>query len=81
MGISTLAPLSLPTIERVACNFVLVPNNVGSVVALKLIVEPITVLETLVPIVVDWFKVVAWSVLIPTPLKVLNNLISETVQV
>ena len=59
IGISTLAPLSLPTTVIVACKDVLDPNNELTVVALKLIVVPITVLETFVPTVVDEFKAAA----------------------
>ena len=57
------------------------PNNVLIVVALKLICVPITVLDTFVPIVVVEleFADVAASVLIPTPLKLDNNLISAIV--
>ena len=45
IGISTLAPLSLPTTVIVACKDDFDPNNELTVVALKLIVEPITVLD------------------------------------
>jgi len=51
-----LAPLSLPITVNVAYKAVLEPNNVFTVVALKLILEPITVLDTVVPIVVVEFK-------------------------
>ena len=52
MGTCNLAPLSLPTIVIVAYNAVLLPNNVLTVVALRLIVVPTTVADTLVPNVV-----------------------------
>ena len=55
----TLAPLSLPTMITLVVNEVLVPNNVLTVVAVKLIVEPTTVLDTLVPNVSVVFKLVA----------------------
>ena len=42
---------------------------------------PTTVLDTLVPIVWVWFKISAFSVLIPTPLIEFNNLTSATVAV
>ena len=52
IGTCNLAPLSLPTTVIVAYNAVLAPNNVLTVVALRLIVVPITVADTLVPNVV-----------------------------
>ena len=42
-GIVTLAPLSLPVINREVVKLVLAPNKVLTVVAVKLIVVPITV--------------------------------------
>ena len=51
-GIVNLAPESLPTTVNVACKKLFEPNNVFTVVAVRLIVVPITVLDTLVPIVV-----------------------------
>ena len=68
IGIVTRAPLSKPTTVNVAASWVLEPNNVFIVVALKLIWEPITVVETFVPnVVVDEFAFCAAVVLIPTP--------------
>jgi len=55
-GIVNLAPESLPTTVNVVCNLTLEPNKVFTVVAVKLIEVPITVLETLVPIVVVVFS-------------------------
>ena len=53
-GIVTLAPLSNPTNVRVVFNCSFEPNNVFTVVALKLICDPITVEDTFVPnVVVD----------------------------
>ena len=46
----------------------LLPNKVLTVVPVRLIEVPITVLETLVPKVVVEFNLSASSVLIPTPL-------------
>jgi len=63
----SLAPESLPTTVMVVCSCVRVPNKVLTVVAVKLIEVPITVLETLVPIVVEVFNDSASSVLTPTP--------------
>ena len=80
-GIVILAPLSLPTICKVVLSEVLEPNNESIVVAVKLIVVPTTVLDTLVPIVWVEFKFWACSVLIPTPLNSLNNLTSAIVAV
>ena len=68
IGIVTLAPLSLPIKVMVVCKVVLLaPNKVLTVVAVKLIEVPITVLETLVPNVDVVFNLSASSVLIPTP--------------
>jgi len=78
------APLSLPSIVNVHWSEVCVTNKALIVVAVILIVEPTTVLDTDVPIVVVWFakfKAVTAGVLIPTPSNVLNNLISEIVAV
>ena len=52
-----------------------------TVVAVKLIWVPITVLETLVPIVwvAFWLASIAASDCMPCPVKVLNNLISPIV--
>ena len=58
-----------------------VPNNVLTVVAVKFIVVPITVLETLVPIVLVVFKSAASAVFTPTPSKVCNVLESPIVAV
>tara|TARA_B100000925_G_C21824451_1_gene394361 strand:+ start:541 stop:741 length:201 start_codon:yes stop_codon:yes gene_type:complete len=55
IGIVILAPLSNPTTVKVVLIVVLEPNKVFTVVALRLICEPITVLETLVPNVVVAF--------------------------
>jgi hypothetical protein len=57
------------------------PNNVFTVVAVKLIVVPITVLDTLVPTVVVELRATASGVLIPTPLNWLSVLTSEIVAV
>ena len=83
IGTCNLAPLSLPTTVIVAYNAVLAPNNVLTVVALRLIVVPITVADTLVPnVVVELtFKASVESVSIPTPSNVDNNLTSEMVAV
>ena len=50
-GIVNLAPLSNPTTVKVVLNWVCEPNNVLTVVAVKLICVPVTVAEMLVPIV------------------------------
>ena len=59
----------------------LFPNKVLTVVALRLICEPITVCEILVPKV--WLTVVFWAwaaaVSIPIPVKVLSTLTSAIV--
>jgi len=68
-GIEIRAPESRPVTTNVVYNAVLEPNKVLTVVAVKLIVVPITVLLTFVPMVVVEFKLVASGVLIPTPLK------------
>ena len=83
IGTCNLAPLSLPTTVIVAYNAVLVPNNVLTVVALRLIVVPTTVADTLVPnVVVELtFNASVEGVSIPTPSKVDNNLTSEMVEV
>ena len=52
-----------------------------TVVAFRLIVVPITVLDTEVPNVVEAFKATESVVVIPTPLNWLNNLTSEIVAV
>ena len=52
IGTVIRAPLSLPTICKVACKKLFEPNNVFTVVAVKLITVPITVLDTEVPKVV-----------------------------
>jgi hypothetical protein len=44
-----LAPLSLPVINIEVFSVVLAPNKVFTVVAVKLIVVPTTVCDTLVP--------------------------------
>jgi hypothetical protein len=80
-GIVNLAPESLPITVMVVCNVVFVPNNVLTVVAVKLIEVPITVLETFVPKVVVEFKAVASGVLTPTPLKEFSTLASAIVAV
>ena len=79
IGTVIRAPESKPIMVRVVVIDELDPNNVLIVVALKLICVPITVLDTFVPIVVVEleFDDVAASVLIPTPLKLDNNLISN----
>ena len=80
-GMVTLAPESLPIIVIVVCNCVFVPNNVLTVVAVKLIEVPITVLETFVPSVVVEFNAVASGVFTPTPLNEFNTLASAIVAV
>ena len=80
-GMVTLAPESLPIIVIVVCNVEFVPNNVLTVVAVKLIEVPITVLDTLVPKVVVEFKAVASGVFIPTPLNEFSTLASAIVAV
>ena len=77
----TLAPESLPIIVIVVCNVVLSPNNVLTVVAVKLIEVPITVLETFVPSVVVEFNAVASGVFTPTQLNEFNTLASAIVAV
>ena len=71
-GIVILAPLSNPVNVIVVFSWVFEPNNVLTVVALKLICDPITVEETFVPKVV--VEVAFWLVAavdwIPTPLNV-----------
>lgn len=78
-GILNLAPESLPITTKVVYNVELVPNKVFNVVADKLIVVPMTVLLTFVPIVVVLFNDVASGVLIPKPLKELMVLTSPIV--
>ena len=82
-GIVNLAPLSNPTTVNVVFNWELDPNNVLTVVALKLICDPITVEETFVPKVV--VEVAFWAVAavdwIPTPLNVAIVLTSAIVAV
>ena len=78
-GTLILAPESLPMITNVVYNVELIPNKVFNVVADKLIVVPITVLLTLVPIVVVVFNAVASGVLTPKPLKALIVLTSPIV--
>jgi hypothetical protein len=80
-GIVNLAPEPLPITVSVVCSCVLVPNNVLTDVAVKLIVVPITVLDTLVPIVEVELSLSASCVLIPTPLKEFNTLTSAIVAV
>jgi hypothetical protein len=55
-GIVNLAPESLPVTVKIVFNVFAVPNNVLTVVAVKLIVVPITVLDTFVPTVVVVFN-------------------------
>ncbi len=57
------------------------PDAEITVVAVMLIVVPITVLDTFVPSVVVEFKAVALGVLIPTPLNTLIVLTSDIVAV
>lgn len=70
-GTVILAPLSKPTTVNVANKVEFEPNKVFTVVALKLIWVPVTVEDTLVPIV--WVAVVLASVVaalcIPNPSK------------
>ena len=51
-----LAPDPLPITVNVVCSCVLLPKSVLTEVAVKLIVVPITVLDTFVPIVVVVFN-------------------------
>jgi hypothetical protein len=78
-GIVTLAPESLPIIVIVVCSDVFVPNNVLTVVAVKLIEVPITVLDTFVPRVVVEFNLSASAVFTPTPLNEFKTLASAMV--
>ena len=50
-GIVNLAPESLPVTVKIVLKVVALPNKVFTVVAVRLIVVPITVLDTFVPIV------------------------------
>ena len=68
-GTVNLAPESLPVTVKIVFNVFDAPNNVLTVVAVKLIVVPITVLDTFVPTVVVAFKLVAVAVFTPTPSK------------
>ena len=75
-----LAPESLPTSVKVVVSLVAeVPNRVLIVVAVRLIVAPITVLLTLVPMVDDVFNAVASAVLMPVPVKLDSSLTSPIV--
>ena len=80
-GTVILAPESLPTTVIVVCNLFLVPNKVLTVVAVKFIEVPITVLDTLVPSVVVELSFSASSVLIPTPVYELSTLASAIIAV
>jgi len=80
-GIVILAPESLPTKVSVVCSWVLLPNKVLTVVAVRLIEVPITVLETLVPAVVTELSLSASSVFTPTPEKLDTTLTSAIVAV
>jgi hypothetical protein len=80
-GTDILAPESRPTTTSVVYSELLEPNSVLTVVAVILIVVPITVLLTFVPIVVVEFKDVASGVLIPTPLNELIVLTSPIVAI
>jgi len=80
-GIVILAPEPLPITVKVVCSCVLVPNNVLTEVAVKFIDVPITVFDTLVPMVVAVFSLSASSELIPTPVNVFSTLISAIVAV
>jgi hypothetical protein len=55
-GMVILAPESLPVMVRVVYKVVLDPNKVLTVVAVRFIEVPITVLLTLVPTVVTVFN-------------------------
>jgi hypothetical protein len=55
-GTVNLAPESLPVIVKIVFSVFEVPNKVFTVVAVKLIVVPITVLDTFVPTVVVAFN-------------------------
>ena len=81
IGIVNLAPESLPVTVNIVFNVFDVPNSVFTVVAVKLIVVPITVLDTFVPIVEVEFKVAASVEFIPVPSKVDNTLESPIVAV
>ena len=80
-GTVILAPESLPTTVIVVCNLFLVPNNVLTVVAVKLTEVPITVLETFVPNVVVEFSFSASSVFTPTPVYEFSTLASAIIAV
>ena len=77
----SLAPESLPMTVIVVCNCVLSPNNVLTVVPVKLIEVPTTALDTFVPRVVVEFNAAASVVFIPTPLNVDNTLASAIVAI
>jgi hypothetical protein len=66
-GIVNLAPESLPVIVNIVFKVFAVPNKVLTVVAVRLIVVPITVLDTFVPTVEVEFNVAASVVFIPVP--------------
>ena len=80
-GMLSLAPEPLPITVMVVCSCVLLPNSVFNEVAVKLTVVPITVLDTLVPIVVEAFNLSASSVFIPTPVNEFKTLTSAIVAV
>jgi hypothetical protein len=80
-GIVNLAPESLPVTVKIVFNVFDVPNNVLTVVAVKLIVVPITVLDTFVPTVEVVFKLAAVEVFTPTPSKLESVLESPIVAV
>ena len=79
IGIVNLAPESLPVTVKIVFKVEALPNSVFTVVAVKLIVVPITVLDTLVPIVWVAFKTATSEVLTPTPSKLAKVLESPIV--
>ena len=80
-GIVILAPESLPVTVKIVLRVAAVPNKVLTVVAVKLIVVPITVLDTLAPIVEVVFNCWASVVFTPTPSKLDSVLESPIVAV
>ena len=80
-GIVNLAPESLPVKVNIVFKVFEVPNKVLTVVAVILIVVPITVLDTFVPTVEVEFNVAASVVFTPVPWKTDNTLESPIVAV
>jgi len=67
IGIVNLAPESLPVTVKIVFKVFEVPNSVLTVVDVKLIVVPITVLDTFVPTVEVEFNAAASVVFTPVP--------------